>query len=653
MLKEDIWLITTREDHFRAMGWTKFEDCQNALAQLEFTPSIMADLETSGLGTFRKEKIRSIQIGLKGKQLVFDVEGGIPMSLFKRPLEEKVLYFQNAYFDLPYIYNEGIFPRKIVDTFITENVLTMGIDFPRGSKARGLANLADKYLGITLDKGLQKDIASGLTSVEHIIYAGRDVIYLEDIYEQQLILANRYGVQKRVEMENSFTLVMAYVEFSGAHIDMDYLYEYVRTSEFEEWQIYQELKSKYGDINWNSPKQVAVVLKEHGIEEIDEKTGNPRTGEEVLVKYPEVPIAVDLLKYRAFSKQVSTYGRRWFGYVQDNGRVHTRFKQIVTTGRMSCGDSGGTKIKPWTATYETDKPFPNLQQLPAKTMRGVIASPKGSVLIKSDFTSQESVILADQSNDPTMRKFFEEDGGDIYCFIGKAYFDEIKDLSYKEIKVKYPEIRDKCKAPALAIPYGGDEYTIAANLNSTVEEGKQLYDMYMGLFTTLPEYFVKCHEFVKTHGYIPNDPLFGGKTFFARGKEYRSKASDKDYWRKYWRERDIDSTWYRNEKSTLGWYFAMDREMPRLGVNYRIQGIGAVMMKLSAIYFYSYIQKNKLHGKVRIVNIVHDELLVECPIKISEQIAKVLQGCMERAGNECLKRLKIKAEPEILTRWKK
>src|SRR5687767_5644420 len=103
MLQEDIWLITTREDYFRNIGWEKFIDCQDALAQLEFLPSIEVDLETSGLGTFRKEKIHSIQIGIPGKQFVFDIAGGIPMSLFKRPLEEKLLYFQNSGFDLPYI----------------------------------------------------------------------------------------------------------------------------------------------------------------------------------------------------------------------------------------------------------------------------------------------------------------------------------------------------------------------------------------------------------------------------------------------------------------------------------------------------------------------------------------------------------------------
>lgn len=652
MLQEDIWLITPREEYFRSIGWTKFIDCQDALAQLEFIPSLQADLETSGLGTFRKEKIHSIQLGIPGRQFVFDISGGIPMSLFKRPLEEKLLYMQNGLFDLPYIYNEGIFPKAIFDTFIAESVLTMGVELPRG--ARGLENLADKYLGKKLDKDLQKDIASGLTSVERILYAGRDVILLEAIADAQRDLGKKFGVHRRIDMECAFTLVLAYVEFSGAYIDMEYLYEFVRTAEYEEWKVYNELNERYGKINWNSPQQVAVLLEQHGIKEINDKTGKPKTGEEVLIKYPDIPLAVDLLKYRKYAKQSSMYGRTWFGFVQDDGRIHTRFKQIVTTGRMASGDSGGGgQKKLWRASYKTKKPFPNFQNIPAKTMRGIVVAAKNNVLIQNDYTGQESVILADQSGDPTLLKFFQEDGGDVYGYIAKLAYPELKELSYDEIKEKHPDIRQKCKAPALAIPYGGNEYTIAENLNCPVTEAKEYYDMYFRLFNTLPDYFNRCYQYSRLHAYIPNDPVYGGKTFINNGKAFKEKANNKSYWRRFWKERDQGTQWYKNEASQLGWFFAIDKDIRQTAVNYRTQGTAAVMSKLAGIYMYQYIQLNKLHGKVKIVNIVHDEFLLECPRKIAEKTAKVLQAAMERAGNECLKHVKIKAVPEIIDRWKK
>jgi DNA polymerase-1 len=652
MLQEDIYLVSPREEYFRGIGWDKFLSSHDALAMLEFIPSMQVDLETTGNSTFLKEKINSIQLGLPGKQIIFDVEGGFPISVLKRPLEEKLLYFQFGYFDLPYIYNQGVYPKAIFDTFVAESVLTMGVDLPRGS--RGLGNLANKYLGVTLDKDLQKDIASGLTSVERIIYAGRDVIYLEAIADAQRALANQFGVHKRVDMECAFTLVMAYLEYSGAYIDMEFLYEFVRNSEFEEWKAYNDLRDKYGKINWNSPQQVAPFLEQHGIKEINEKTGNHKTGEEVLVKYPDIPIAVDLLKYREYSKQTSTYGRNWFGYVQDNGRIHTRFKQLVTTGRMSSGDSGGrTDKKPWKASYKTKKPFPNFQNIPAKTMRGIVAADKNNVLIQCDYPSQESVLLADQSGDPTLLNFFKNDGGDIYCFIAQMAYPELKDLTHQEIKEQHPDIRQICKAPALAIPYGGDEYTIARNLNCPVSEAKEHYDMYFRLFKTLPEYFDKCYRYSKSKGYTPADPILGGKVFLKNGKQFREKANDSKYWKRYWDERDRGTQWYKNESATLGWYFAIDKDLKRAAVNYRIQGSGAVMTKLAGIYMYKYIQANKLHGKVRIINIVHDEILLECPKKIGEKTAKVLQAAMEKAGNECLSNITIHPKAEIITRWKK
>jgi DNA polymerase-1 len=651
VIQQDIYIITTRPEHFKEIGWDKFMDCQDALASLEFISEIQFDLETTGLGSFRKERINSAQIGLPGRQLIFDIEGGIPMSILKRPLEEKLLLFQNALYDLPYLYNQNIFPALVYDTFVAESVMTMGIDLPAGS--RGLENLALKYLNVALDKSLQKDISGGIDTVEKIIYAGVDVMYLEAIREQQLVLANKYGVQRRVEMENKFVLVLAYVEFCGAYIDMEYLYEHVRDSEAEEWAMYRKMQEVHGKINWNSPKQAAVILKEHGIEEYNEDTGNPMTGEEVLAKHLDKPIAVDFLRYKQYSKLVSVYGRRWFGYVQDDGRIHTRFKQMVTTGRMACGATGKVKYKPWAASYETKSPFPNFQNMPAEAMRGIIVSEKGWKLIQSDFSSQESVILADQSGDPTMRRFFEEGEGDIYMFIAKHMHEELRDLPYAEIKSKHKDIRQKYKSVALLIPYGGDWFTIAADLNIPPEEAKPLYDAYFKTFNTLPEYFKKCYQYSRDHGYTPNDPVFGGKTFYKHGKAYKEKNRDKSYKARYYKERDLNSAWYLKEKEDAKWYFDMDNKLRRESVNYRIQGTGAVQMKLAGIYFYSYIQKNKLHDKIKIVNIIHDEYLVECREKIAETTSTILQQCMERAGNECLKHLKIKAEPQIVTRWSK
>jgi len=56
--------------------------------------------------------------------------------------------------------------------------------------------------------------------------------------------------------------------------------------------------------------------------------------------------------------------------------------------------------------------------------------------------------------------------------------------------------------------------------------------------------------------------------------------------------------------------------------------------------------------KVKLPNVVHDEWLVECPEEMAQDMADVLQDCMERAGEVFCKTVKLKAEPMITKTWK-
>ena len=55
--------------------------------------------------------------------------------------------------------------------------------------------------------------------------------------------------------------------------------------------------------------------------------------------------------------------------------------------------------------------------------------------------------------------------------------------------------------------------------------------------------------------------------------------------------------------------------------------------------------------KVLIVNQVHDEILVEAPKEIADEVAKVLVDCMERAGAPFCRILPLKADTVIAEYW--
>ena len=65
----------------------------------------------------------------------------------------------------------------------------------------------------------------------------------------------------------------------------------------------------------------------------------------------------------------------------------------------------------------------------------------------------------------------------------------------------------------------------------------------------------------------------------------------------------------------------------RVALNTPIQGTAADIIKLAMIRVDAALRKQKL--KARLVLQVHDELIVECPVKETEQVKKIVTAEME------------------------
>lgn len=101
-------------------------------------------------------------------------------------------------------------------------------------------------------------------------------------------------------------------------------------------------------------------------------------------------------------------------------------------------------------------------------------------------------------------------------------------------------------------------------------------------------------------------------------------------------------------------WFRKKGSIERMSLNFPIQGESAEITKLACVLFWrNYIVNNNLINKVKIVNLIHDEVLVECHKDIAEVTAKELQKAMEDAGAKFCKRVPLKADPCISTKWKK
>lgn len=645
-------MVTERPEHFKQFGWEKFIDQYAALEEIDPHIEVQYDSETTGLGSFMTEKLNAYQLGIPGKQFVFDAYT-VPVQAVKKILESRLVLGHNIGFDMPYLFQAGIVPLDIYDTMIAETCLIKGL-LPLPGREKTLAALTWRYLGIKLDKDTQSTIHLGIRSVEDILYSGRDVIHLPQIRDEQAKTAARRQLEGDIKFQNAYLLMNTYLEFSGVMVDKDALDRWIRNCEADEIIALRKLTKEYGELNWASPKQVGEKLKEHGIEHINPETGNLITDDDILNKY-DLPICRDLQELREAAKMVSTYGRKWYSYIMPDGRIHTKYKPIVDTGRTSCGEVDRRRYDPWDLNYKSEKPFPNMQNPPKKRkgFRDVFVPKKGNVLVVCDFSGQESVILADQSEDPNMMKLFGEEGRDPHCYVFRFAYPEHATLTDEEIKEQFPDLRDECKTAAFAIAYGGNWKTIQENLNCSEEKARHIFDSYMAAFPTLTEFFAHCFEFAWKRGYMPTDWVVGGKRFFDHATRFREWKEKKSYWRRYYKEKEEDTDWYKEEAEKMKWYTVLNSTLRKESVNTRIQGTGAVMSKLAGIYFFNWILKEKLFGKVLVPIFVHDEWVVECHKKSAEKVAAAIQECMERAGKQCLKHLTIKAEPKVCLKWEK
>lgn len=643
MTENNVSVITNRPESFLEIGWDTFESVDDSIMRLNSEGVIGLDTETTGLSS-TLHKLHCIQLGCREFQHVIDTDT-VDIKQYKKLIEESSIIMHNGMFDLTFLYKQGIVPRMVYDTYLAEYVLTMGMILPRGS--RGLGGVIKKYVGVDIDKSQQASIAdTGILNKEAILYSANDVKYLQDVANSQHTLIIKKGLTETVRLENRFSRVLAYMEHCGVKVDKNKWMSNVRKCEYEEYKTWEVLSDYWKEItpnspdpifpdfpiNWLSSKQVVEAFSSIGINTFNEAEQKHSVEEGFISKstHPIIPLYLD---YRGANKRVTTYGREWVNNVMPDGRVHTKYKPMVDTGRTACGDT-------------KSGPFPNMQNLPAlPLLRSCFVADSRNSLIICDYSSQESVLLADMSQEPNLLEFYLTGGADLHSYTAmKIWPQETAGHDISEIKHKFKDLRQNAKAANFAIAYGGSGFTIAENLGIPPEVGNQVYEAYMQAFPKLGEYFEKKKKEAFNDGYILINNITGRKRFVDRIDDVRREFREVD-WSRYKK----DAEYKEQVLPIIKRKSAIERE----SLNAPVQGTAADMSKRAGILFFDWILENKLFDKVKIVIFIHDEWVVECNKSEAEEVGRVLQECMESAGKEFLTRLTIKAEPEISQVWEK
>jgi DNA polymerase-1 len=407
----------------------------------------------------------------------------------------------------------------------------------------------------------------------------KPIFYYHRLYDElskRLDDCGQKELYDRIEMP--LALVLADMEIAGFKIDRDGIAHYgeqlQNLAQALESQIYMQTGKVF---NINSPKQLGEVLFEdlglpHGKKT---KTGYS-TNAEILEKLrPYHAVISDILDYRQVTKLKSTYADGLLKVADENGIIHSNFKQTGTaTGRLSSTD-------------------PNLQNIPVRTELGkelrrfFLPQSNDYVIIDADYSQIELRLLAHISGDDALIDAFVS-GADIHTSTAATVFGVDRDSVTSEM-------RKKAKAVNFGILYGIGAFSLSDDIGVSVAQAKEYIDQYLAGYPKIDLYLKNIIQSAYDTGYV--------KTLFGRVR-YIPELSGKNKVQQKFGE--------------------------RVAMNSPIQGTAADLIKIAMIRVHDRLLREGLDA--RLILQVHDELLVEASRDCAERAKEILREEMEGAA---------------------
>jgi DNA polymerase-1 len=228
-----------------------------------------------------------------------------------------------------------------------------------------------------------------------------------------------------------------------------------------------------------------------------------------------------------------------------------------------------------------------------RVRRAFIAAP-GHILLSADYSQIELRIAAHYSQDPTlMRTFFE--GGDIHTATAAAV------LNLPPEKVNKNQ-RRVAKTINFGILYGQGAFGLTKTTGLTLAEAEDFIKNYFARFPGLKKYLDETKRMAMERGYV--ETLLGRRRYFPGLNAGGQGAGT--------REAAIARA-----------------RAEREAINAPIQGTAADIVKKAMLELPPALAAAGLSAKLLLQ--VHDELLLECPVKEVAATARVARQVMEAA----------------------
>lgn len=665
-----IYLVTANQELFDNEVY-QIIGVPKSLELLEPLKVVGLDTETEGLDPYTK-RLKTVQLGCREFQIVIDCMT-IDIKLYKNYLESHRLFIGwNLKFDLKFLYHQRIVPRRVYDGYLAEKLMWLG--YPPGMHSLSLKTAGETYSGVELDKSVRGKVIWAGLETDVVKYAANDVTYLEEIMNKQLELLKDKGLEVAIDYENRFVLPLAYMEYCGVKLDVekwkqkmktdlereliakkacdDWIISTAETNSFLKKYIYVNLQGDLFEgfdttpkvkINWNSAKQVIEIFKHFGVDVVidDKEKGGTKDSIDAKTLKPQkdkCELIALYLEYKEAAKVTSTYGDNFLDQVGPNGRICTNYNQMgADTTRITSGGKDKTNRKDYV----------NLLNLPANAeTRACFVAERGNKWISIDYSGQETYLMASIANDEAIIEELTNGSGDIHSLTAYMSYSEIpRDTSIKDIKKLFHNLRQEAKGIEFAINYGGDANTISRNKGIPQDEANRIYNNYMRGFAGLKRYQDFRRRDWWDKGYILLSPLTGHKAYiydYEDLKKIQERFKEPGFWEYY---REMKQTAPECETvQMVKRFFKRKSASEKQSINYPIQAAGSMCLRVSMINFFEWLRQEDLLFKVLICVAPYDEMNVEAPEEIAEEIANKLYYYMVKAGAYFCTRCKLDAD---------
>jgi len=561
------------------------------------------DTETTELDPY-KGHLRLVQFSTGKATYVIDLKpfgsnGSLRENPDLQPLRDlladrsQIKVAHNAKFDAKWVrHHLGVEVNGIYDTFLASQLIAAGDSDRRHS----LADVAQYFTGTELDKSEQISDWSGELSQSQIEYAARDAAIMIPLREQMEERLKNDGLKNAADLEFECIMPIAEMELSGFYLDEMRWREQLDKVKLAQVKAADELQ----DLLSAGVAQATLF----GRAEINLDSQQQVTDALLNLGVPvpdttrawqlqplaeKYPVVAKLLEYRGVAKSLSSFGENILEFIEPK------------TGRIH---ADFRQIGAPTGRFSCSNP--NLQQIPhEQPYRRCFKAPEGKKLIIADYSQIELRILADFSGDANFIKAFVS-GEDFHTTTASQVFGV---------------------APANVT---SDQRSFAKRLNFGVVYG------------------IGASRFGLMTGLSQNDAENTMRKYFGT---YRGLDS-------YLRQSGSDVISKRVARTASNRMLRLrfdenDRQQVasarRYGVNMPIQGTSADILKRALRLLHE-----SLRGTSgRLVNIVHDEVIVECDSGEAELIADKLDKAMCGAGEEYVKSVPVKVDVHVADEWSK